>query len=101
MGVVVLVCDVVVVAEHPLPRPHWRGGKGNAGGLVVACGGVGSGVVVKSFWTNSRRGVMRFDGVMLQTSVLLSRMQVRVGNSRPVARLVNIPLQWGSPCAIL
>ena len=67
----------------------------------VIVGDVGSGVVVKLFWTNPRRWVIRFDGVMVQTSVLLLRMQVRVGDSRPAVRLVNIPLQWGSPCAIL
>ena len=65
-------------------------------------GGGGSGVVVKSSCTNSRRWVMRLVGVMLQrTSVVLSKMQVIDGKSRPAERFVNIPLQCGSFWTIL
>ena len=43
----------------------------------------------------------RFVEVMLQTSVVFSRMQVMVGASRPADKFVKMPRQWGSPCAIL
>ena len=105
MGVVFLVYAVVVVVVVvvvcPLPCPCWRGGEMNAGWLEVMSGGVGSGMVVKSFCTNPSKCVIKLVGLMLQSSVVLSRMQVRVGDSHPAERLVKIPLQWGRPCAIL
>ncbi len=72
---------------------------GGLGVLGVGSGGGGSGVCVKSLWTNSRRWLRRFDEAMLQTSVVLSRRHVIDGESLPVDRLMKMPRQCGGPWA--